>query len=479
MRETARKEGGTLFMVILAAFELLLQRYTGQDELLIGSPIANRNRPDVEGLIGFFVNTLVMRGDLRGEPTLSELLARVRETALAAYAHQDLPFERLIEELQPRRDLSRPPLVQVMAALQAAAAEALELPGLRLEPLAVDSGTAKFELTLHLAEGAESVDGWIEYNADLFEAATVERMAEQLGSLLKAFPAGLDRLAADLPFLPESQVRALLADGDGGPGEPLAAECLHRLFEIQARQRPDAPAIAAGEERWTYRDLERHANRLAHALRGLGVGPEVPVALCMAKTPRRKAALLGILKAGGAYVPLDPSHPKERLAFMLEESAAPLLLTESALLSALPERREGLLLLDGDLLLDGEWPGTPEQEAQGPPDGVTGDNLAYVIYTSGSTGRPKGVLVPHRGACRLVADGVQRLRLGPGSRMTQNTSLTFDASVFEIFSALSAGAEMVLLPSGLMGADLAAELPPVRDHRDGHHLAGHFRDPRP
>ena len=211
------------------------------------------------------------------------------------------------------------------------------------------------------------MDGWIEYNADLFEAATVERMAGQLGSLLAAFPAGLDRLAADLPLL-------LREPGAGAPGRAATAGRVSRsrpnactsCSRSRPRERPDAPAIAAGEERWTYRELERRANRLAHVLRALGVGPEVPVALCMAKTPRRMAALLGILKAGGAYVPLDPGYPGERLAFMLEERAAPLLLTESELLSALPERREGLLLLDG------EWPGTPGQEAPGPPDGGDG-----------------------------------------------------------------------------------------------------------
>jgi amino acid adenylation domain-containing protein len=451
LRETARRQESTLFMVVLAAFELLLQRYADQDDLLVGSPIAGRNRPGIEGLIGFFVNTLVLRGELGGEPSFAELLARVRGTALAAYAHQDLPFERLIEELHPKRDLSRPPVVQVMFTLQRAEAEALELPGLRLVPLDLDSGTAKFELTLHLAEGAESVAGWIEYNADLYDAATAERMAGQLVSLLEGVPEGLGRPAADLPLLPAGQLRELLAAADGGPGEPLEAECLHRLFEIQARRSPDAPAVEAGGERWTYGELDRRANRLAHHLRSLGVGPEVPVALCMAKTPRRLAAVLAILKAGGAYVPLDSAYPAARLAFMLEDSAAPLLLTERELLPSLPAR-EGVLLLDGD------WPGTPGQEAAGPPDRATGGNLAYVIYTSGSTGRPKGVLSSHRGACRLVADAVRRLRLGPGSRIPHNASLSFDVSLFEIFPALAAGAELVFFPSGLMGADLAAEL---------------------
>ena len=452
LRDTARRERATLFMVVLAAFEVLLHRYANQDELLVGSPIAGRNRPEIEGLIGFFVNTLVMRGDLRGEPAFAALLARVREGALTAYAHQDLPFERLIEELHPQRDLSRPPLFQVMFTLQRAEAEALELPGLRLVPRDLDTGTAKFELTLHLAEGAESVAGWIEYNADLWEAATAERMVEQLASLLEAVPAGLGRPAADLPLLPPGQARELLAAADGGAGEPLADDCLHRLFERQARATPDATALVSDEERWTYRQLDRHANRLAHHLRDLGVGPEVTVALCMSRTPRRIAALLAVLKAGGAYVPLDPAYPRERLAFMLENSAAPLLLTEAALLASLPERRDGVLLLDG------EWPGGSAQEEVGPPDLAAGDNLAYVIHTSGSTGRPKGVLSTHRGACRMVADAVRLLRLEPGGRIPQLASLSFDPSLFEIFPAFAAGAELVLLPGGLLGGDLAAEL---------------------
>ena len=453
LREVARTEGATLFMVLLAVFELLLHRWANQDELLVGSPIANRNRPEVEGLIGFFVNSLVMRGDLRGEPTLAGLLARVRETALAAYAHQDLPFERLIEELQPQRDLSRPPLFQVMFTLQRAEAEALELPGLRLVPRDLDSGTSKFELTLHLAEGAESVAGWIEYDTDLYEPATAARMAEQLLSLLDSVPAGLARPAADLPLLPAAQLREILVAADGGAGEPLAEECFHRLFERQARERPDAPALLAGEEVWTYGELDRHANRLAYHLRSLGVGPEVLVALCMSRTPRRIAALLAVLKAGGAYVPLDPAYPRERLAFMLENSETPLLLAEEAFLAFLPELSPGRVLL-----LDGDWPGTPEQETAGPPDRVTGDSLAYVIHTSGSTGRPKGVLCSHRGACRMAAHAIGLLQLGSGARIPQLASLSFDASVFEIFPALASGAALILLPAGLLGDDLAAEL---------------------
>ncbi|HEX4497401.1 MAG TPA: amino acid adenylation domain-containing protein, partial [Thermoanaerobaculia bacterium] len=455
LRETARAEGGTLFMVVLAAFELLLHRWADQDELLVGSPIANRNRPQIEGLIGFFVNTLVMRGDLRGEPTFAALLAGVRATALAAYAHQDLPFERLIEEIHPQRDLSRPPVCQVMFSLQRAEAEALDLPGLRLTPRDLDSGTAKFELTLHLAEGAESVAGWIEYNTDLYDAATVARMTEQLTALLAAVadpPARSGGPAADLPLLPVEQQRHLLAIAAGAKAEPPAEARFHRLFERQVRERPDATALVAGEERWTYRDLDRHANRLAHHLRARGVGPEVLVALAMSRTPRRIAALLAVLKAGGAYVPLDPAYPRERLAFLLANSAAPLLLTEEPLLASLPASPGEVLLLDG------EWPGAPEQEEEGPRDEVTGDNLAYVIHTSGSTGRPKGVLCSHHGVCRMATDAIRLLQLGPGSRIPQLASLSFDASVFEIFPALASGAALILLPAGMLGHDLAVEL---------------------
>ncbi|HKV07510.1 MAG TPA: amino acid adenylation domain-containing protein, partial [Thermoanaerobaculia bacterium] len=438
LRELGRETGSTLFMIVLAVFETLLARHTGQEDLLVGSPIANRNRAEIEGLIGFFVNTLVMRGDLSGDPTFAELLARVRETALAAYAHQDLPFERLVEELHPARDLSRGPLVQVMASLQRAQAEALELPGLLLTPRDLDSGTAKFELTLHLAEGAESAAGWIEYNADLFEAPTVARFAGQLVRLLEAAPAGLSHPVADLPLFSAAEQQALFAEWNAAPGELIPEGRLHSMVFAQARRFPEAVALVAGEETWTYGELSRRAEAIARRLRALGVGPETRVGISMAKSPERIAALLGILLAGGAYVPLDPAYPRERLAFILEDSGARMLVTERDL-------------------------GGEDLEEGGPvPDDVLPDHLAYVIYTSGSTGRPKGVLVRHAGVCRVIAESIRLFGLGPESRVPHLASLSFDASVLEMFTALAAGGTLLLLPGGLLGPDLADEL---RRHR--------------
>jgi amino acid adenylation domain-containing protein len=434
LREAAHGAGATLFMAILAAFEALLARHAGAEELLVGTPIANRNRGELEGLIGFFVNTLPMRGNLRGDPSFGELLGRVREAALAAHRHQDLPFEKLVEELHPERDLSRPPLVQVMFTLQPAAAEALEMPGLRFTPRDLDTGVAKFELTLHLAEGEESVAGWIEYNTALFEPATAARFAHQLLGLLGSLAEGLDTRLSDLPLLLPAERQALLVEWNDVAADPLAAETLHSLFEESARRWPQAVAVEQGERRLTYAELERRANGLARHLRSLGVTLETRVGLSLSRTPERIVALLAVLKAGGAYVPLDPAYPSERLAFMAEDSGAALVLTEEALLGTLPESGEPL------------------------EDLATAENLAYVIYTSGSTGRPKGVLVRHGGAARVIAESARRFGFGPGSRVPQLASLSFDASVLEIFTTLAAGGTLLLLPDGLLGSDLAAEL---------------------
>jgi amino acid adenylation domain-containing protein len=460
LRERSRSAGGTLFMTLLAAFQELLRRYTGQESLLIGSPIANRRHAELEPLIGFFVNTLVLRADLHGDPTVRELLARVREGALAAYAHQDLPFEKLVEELRPERDAARSPLFQGMLTVQPAAAEALSLPGLTLAARDLDTGTAKFELVLHLAEGAETVDGWLEYDAGLFDATTMARMGEQLETLLGDLADGdPERRLSDLSLQPPALRQALLAEWNDTAAAPPSEVLLHRLVEAQARLRPDAVALVEGEREISFGELDRRSRRLAHRLAALGVGPEVRVGLCLERSAERVVAVLGVLAAGGAYVPLDPSYPAERLAFMLADSEASLLLCGPGLEERLPEIGLPAILLEGGLEggLDGREDGGGEGAPLREPGG---DNLAYVIYTSGSTGRPKGVMVRHRALCRTIASAVELYGLRPGERVPQLASLSFDASVLEIFATLAAGATLVLFGPEVppLGSGLAAEL---------------------
>jgi amino acid adenylation domain-containing protein len=435
LRAAGKGAGLTLFMQILCAWELLLQCWTGQDALLVGSPIAGRQRPEVQGLIGMFVNTLVLRGDLTGEPTLGELLARVKETALAAFAHQEVPFGRLVEELHLQRDLARSPLFQALFILQPAAAEALELPGLVLRPRDLDTGTAKFELSLQLAEGEREVSGWIEFNTDLFERATAERMAAGLAVILEAFPGALGRPASELPVLAAAERRQLLgewnATGRSWPGPAL----LHELFERQAARTPGAPAVSFGGESLTYRELDERANRLARALRRRGVGPEVKVGLCVERSAGMVAALLGILKAGGAYVPLDPGHPAERLALILEDSAVAVLVTEERLLAALPSHDAQVLLLEA--IGDGE--ARPLEPL------AVEENLAYVIYTSGSTGRPKGVQLPHGAVVNFLRAMAERPGLGAEDVVPALTTLTFDIAGLEIYLPLAVGGRVEVL----------------------------------
>jgi amino acid adenylation domain-containing protein len=438
LREAGRGAGQTLFMQILAAFAVLLGRWSGQEDLLVGSPIAGRPRAEAQGLIGCFVNTLVLRAGLAGDPTLGELLARVKETALAAFSHQELPFGRLVEELHPQRDLSRSPLFQAMLVLQRAEAAALELPGLRLRPRDLDTGTAKFELTLQLAEGAAGVEGWFEFNTDLFEPATVERLAGGLETLLAAFAGGLERPAASLPVLAEAERRQLAALRHEADRRWSAEALVHELFEAQAARTPEAPAVSFGGEVLTYRQLDERAGRLARRLRRLGVGPDARVGLCLERSAEMVVALLAILKAGGAYVPLDPAHPAERLGMILDDAGASVLVTEQRLRPVLPPHAAAVLCLDRDAAeISAENPGHLERTA-------AAGNLAYVLFTSGSTGRPKGVQVTHRGLANILRSVAERPGIGPGDVTLALTTVTFDIAAFEIFGPLIVGGRVVV-----------------------------------
>ena len=439
LKAFSREQGITLFMTLLAAFKILLHRYTDQNDIIVGTPIANRNRLEIEGLIGFFVNTLVMRTDLSGNPAFVELSRRVREVCLGAYAHQDLPFERLVEELHLERNLGRNPLFGVMFVLQNKSLQTIELPGLTLSPVEIDSGTAHFDLTLHIADTEQGLIATLAYNKDLFEAATISRMLGHFRNLLEAVVANPERRLSDLPFLGEAERQQLLVQWNDNKAAYSKDLCIQQFFELQAERTPDAVAVVFEHERLTYAELNRRSNQLAHHLQALGVKPEIPVGICLEPSAEMVVGLLGILKAGGAYLPLDPAYPKERLAFMLETAGAPVILTRESLAGVLPEYDAKIVCLDSD----GE--AIARESESNPISSSRPENLAYVIFTSGSTGQPKGVLVSH-GAIAGHCNDVQRYyELGPTDRVLQFASLSFDLSLEQILPTLIAGARLVMM----------------------------------
>ena len=439
LKALSRQEGATLFMTLLAAFTILLHGYTNQDDLVVGTPTANRNRLEIEGLIGFFVNTLVLRTDLSDNPSFRDLLRRVREVCLGAYAHQDLPFERLVEELHPARDLSRNPLFQVMFVLQNAPLQAVELPGLSLSPIEVDTSTTHFDLTLHIVDTEQGLVGTLAYNTDLFEAVTITHMLGHFRTLLEAVVATPERCVSDLPLLTEGERQQLLLNWNDTTVDCPKDLCIHQLFEAQVERTPDAIAVVLEDRQLTYDELNRQANQLANHLRLLGVGPEVPVAICLKHSVEMVVGLLGILKAGGVYVPLDPAYPKERLAFMLEDAKVPVILTQGALLAGLPEHHANVVCLDSD------WEAITQKSAENPICFTMPENLAYVIYTSGSTGQPKGVLVSHASTAEHCLNVQRYYELDSSDRVLQFASMSFDLSLEQIFPTLIVGATLVLM----------------------------------
>ncbi|MBD1892511.1 non-ribosomal peptide synthetase [Coleofasciculus sp. FACHB-SPT9] len=448
----SQRQGVTLFMTLLAAFQTLLYRYTQQEDIVVGSPIANRNRREIEGLIGFFVNSLVLRTNLSGNPTFLELLSRVREVALGAYAHQDLPFEKLVEELHPERNLSQHPLFQVAFSLQNTPIEALELPGLTLSHLDFDNPSAKFDLEFHLWESPEAIKGQVIYSTDLFDDATITRMLGHFQTLLEGIVANPEQSLCELPLLTAAERQQFLIDWNNTRRDYPQNQCFHQLFEAQVEQTPDAIALNARfanalifeNQQLTYRELNIRANQLAHHLQQLGVVPDVLVGICVERSLEMIVGLLGILKAGGGYLPLDPTYPQERLSFMLEDAQVSILLTHSHLSSLLKtcwgdcQDSLSVVCLDTDLDAIAHHP------QHNPSSNVTSENLAYVIYTSGSTGKPKGVLVQHRGLSNLAEAQLEVFKVQPSDRILQFASLSFDASIFEIVMALRSGATLYL-----------------------------------
>ncbi|MEG4394820.1 amino acid adenylation domain-containing protein [Microcoleus sp. BROC3] len=434
LKELGRREGVTLFMTLMAAFQTLLYRYTGHTDIPVGTAANIRNRQELEGLIGYFLNTLVMRTDLSGNPSFKELLVRVREATLGAYAHQELPFQKLVEELQPERNLTHNPLFQVAFVLEP---PLVEMDGWTISQLDVDTGTAKSDLYLELDERPSGVIGRIEYSTDLFDADTIDRMVGHFQTLLEGIVANPDQKIAELPLLTQFERQQLAAWNDTETDYPKDT-CIHQLFEEQVELTPDAIALVFEDEQLTYQELNQRANQLAHHLRSLGVGPEVLVGICVERSLEMVVGLLGILKAGGTYVPLDPTYPPDRLAFMLEDASVPVLLTQARLVESLPQHQARIVCLDTD------WEIIERQSDENPGCCLTPENLAYVIYTSGSTGKPKGVLVAHSGLSNLATAQIRIFNVQPNSRVLQFASLSFDASVSEVVMALLAGATLVM-----------------------------------
>ena len=443
INELSRREGVSLFMTLLAAFYGLLYRYSAQEDISVGTPIAGRNRLETEELIGFFANTLVLRADLSGAPSFRQLLARVRETCLGAFANQDIPFERLVEEMQPERSLSRTPLFQVMFVFQNAPTPRIELPGLTLSQVPFDTHTAAFDIVLGMLETEQGLVGLLDYNTDLFEPETIKRMLRHFHILLEGITADPDRALLDLPLLTEADHHRALVEWNATAAAFDRPHLVHRLFEAQVERTPDLPAVTLGGESLSYSELNARANQLAHHLRGLGVGPESRVGVCFERSTDLIVSLLAVFKAGGAYVPLDPNYPRERLTHMIDDSGASLILTLESFVGAFSDSETPVVRLDE------ERQAVARNGLDNLPSIAEEDNLAYVFYTSGSTGLPKGVMITHRGLCNTLLWRIETFRLSKSDRILQNIPFTFDPSAWQIFGALLSGATLVLVPPEL------------------------------
>ena len=435
LKELARREGATLFMVLLAVFQTLLQRYSGAQDILVGCPVAGRGRIEFEPLVGLFMNTLVLRTDFSGDPPFRELLARVRETALGAYAHQDLPFEKLVEALQPERSLSYPPVFQVLFQLRNLPFAPPHFAELACEPLDLDPGTTQFDLAMEITPAGASLQCALTCNTDLFERETARRIAGHYRNLLVAASQDSERPVTALPMLGSDERRQLLT-GWNQTERPLPSMCVHETVSAQAGIRPGAVAVVDQSGELTYSGLVRAADTLAHRLRRLGVGPGVLVALCVERSRAMVVAVLAILKAGGAYLPLDPLYPKKRLAFTLVDSGAAVLITESAVSARLPEQLPAVVLMDA---LDESPAGDPGIQTPAGPE-----SPAYAIYTSGSTGTPKAVVVPHRALTNVLESLRSEFAFGEHDRMLAVSTLSFDIAAVEIFLPLICGGTVAI-----------------------------------
>ena len=448
LAELARQERVTSFMTLLAAFQVMLSRHTSQDDIVVGTTIANRMRPELEGLVGFFANTLPLRLKLEGNPPFQDVLRQVRHMTLEAYAHQDLPFEKLVEAVQPDRDMNRTPIFQVAFELQNALSETLPLPGLQVELEPIATLTAKYDLSLFVVDSDGRLNLRIEYNTDLFGPASVNSFLERFEILLGAVVDDPQRPISDLPLLSKGARQQLLQDWNKTAVELPAEPLIHRRFEVQVQETPDAVAIVSKDQQLTYRELNTKANQLAHHLQMEGVGPDVLVGIYMERAPEMVVGLLGVLKVGGAYLPLDPSYPQERLRFMLEDSKASIVLTQEHLQVGLPKTSAAVHSLDS------EWTDLRKHGEENLTSPVTHGNLAYAIYTSGSTGRPKGAMIEHRAIANHMNWMCRNFPLSDKDAVLQKTPISFDASVWEFYAPLLSGARLVLArPNGHQDVD--------------------------
>ncbi|HPM85077.1 MAG TPA: condensation domain-containing protein, partial [Candidatus Anammoximicrobium sp.] len=464
VNDLARLHGTTLFVVLLAAYQVLLYRYTRQSDILVGSPVATRGKAGFEQLVGYLTNMVVFRSDLGGNPTFAQLLRQVRKTVLGGLQHQDYPFSLLVERLQPIRDPSRPPIYQAAflmekshraqergaAAVMMGRPDArLELGGFTMEPFGLRAAATPFELSLIIEHAGPHLAGCLQYNADLFEPATIERLGASYRRLLAAAVADPRQPIGQIPILPEAERIRLLVDWNATEAAYPQDLCCHELLEAQARQTPNATAVVFADQQLTYGELHQRSNQLAHYLRHLGVGPDTPVGICTERSLDMVVGLLGILKAGGAYLPLDPAFPQERLAFMLEDSGADLLLTQQQLAGDLPPYPGRIVCLDRD------WDQIARHPADVPSPAAKPERLAYVIYTSGSTGRPKGVQIPHRALVNFLCSVAREPGLDRSDVLLSVTTLSFDIFALELYLPLLVGARVVL-------ADRATAADPVR-----------------
>lgn len=452
-RQLSRTHQVTPFMTLLAAFKVLLQRYSGAPDIIVGSPIANRNHPGIANIIGFFVNTLVLRTNLDGDPTFAEVLQRVREVTLNAYNNQDVPFEKLVEALHVERDPSRSPLFQVMFVLQNLDLELPEMAGLSVSSADIDSATAKFDLRFSLFDRADGLSGDLEFNTDLFETATIARLLTHYRNVLEAVVRNPGLRLSEVPLLAEEERRKMLVEWNNTGAAFPQEHCIHHWFEAQVEKTPEAVAVTFGAQTLSYAELNCRANRVAHHLQSLGVGPEVLVGIYVERSLEMVIGLLGILKAGGAYVPLDPNFPTERLALMLEDSAAPVLLTQEKLLATLPPHQAQVVCLESLFKENGRHNGaSAAARADNPVSHVGPPHLAYVLFTSGSTGRPKGVQIEHRSVVNFLSSMAQEPGFTSNDVLLAVTTLSFDIAGLELYLPLVQGGRLVLA-----GAETAAD----------------------
>ncbi|GFE67460.1 non-ribosomal peptide synthetase [Chroococcus sp. FPU101] len=460
LKTFSQQQGCTIFMTLLAVFKILLHRYTNNEDIIIGTPIANRNRPELESLIGFFVNTLALRTDLSGNPTVETLLLRIKETCLNAYAHQDIPFEQLVDELQLPRDLSYTPLFQVMFVLQNTPRQTLNLSGLTWSPIETQSKTAKFDLTLYITETEQGFIGTFEYNTDLFKKSTIQRMIGHFQTIIAAILTNSKvqtRYISSLPLLTQTEKQQILEEWNNTKTEYPKTCGLHQLFEEQVKRTPNTIALILENQQLTYQELNQQANQVAHYLQNLGVKPEDRIGICIDRTFHLIIGLLGILKTGAAYVPLDPNYPSERLAFTIQDAGCSVILTQQKFSEILPRTRRTIICLDNYQFVEVEKPNS-SQDQNNFINTINANNLAYIIYTSGSTGKPKGVAITHHSVVSFINWAKNIFTSEQLKGVLASTSICFDLSVFEIFVPLSCGGTVILAENALQLPNISTNI---------------------